>query len=181
LERRPDIQQAEARLVAANAQIGVAKAAYFPQISLTGTTGFQAYSISGLFDSKVYNIGAAMTQPIFDYGRIRSTVRLTEAQKEEMVASYLKAVQEAFREVSDALVATEKNREYRERVEALREAAQQATNLSTIRYQGGAASYLEVLASNTSLFDAELELARAQLNERLAVVQVYNALGGGWQ
>lgn len=181
LERRPDIQQAEAQLVAANAQIGVAKAAYFPQISLTGTTGFQAYSISGLFDSKVYNIGAAMTQPIFDYRRIRSTVRLTEAQKEEMIASYLKAVQEAFREVSDALVATEKNREYRVRVEALREAARQASNLSSIRYQGGAASYLEVLASNTSLFDAELELARAQLNERLAVVQVYNALGGGWQ
>lgn len=181
LERRPDIRQAELHLVAANARIGVAKAAYFPQISLTGTAGFQAYSVTGLFDSKVYNVGAALTQPIFDFGRNRSNVRLTEAQKEEMVLTYRQAVQLGFREVSDALVAVTKNREYRERQQALRAAAGQASQLSSIRYKGGATSYLEVLRSETDLFDAEIELAQAHLNERLAVIQLYNALGGGWQ
>lgn len=180
LERRPDIRQAEMQLVASNARIGVAKASYFPQISLTGTAGFQAYSLTGLFDSKVYNVGAALTQPIFDFGRVRSAVRLTEAQKEEMIAAYLQAVQQAFREVSDALIAIQKNREYRERQQALRTAAQNAADLSSIRYRGGATSYLEVLQSATSLYDAEIDLAQAQLNERLAVVQAYNALGGGW-
>ncbi len=181
LERRPDIRRAELELIAANARIGVAKAAYFPQISLTGTTGFQAYSLTGLFDSKVYNVGAAMTQPIFDYSRIRNTVRLTEARKEEMVFSYLQSIQQAFREVSDALVAVTKRRQYRERQEALRQAAQQAAELSGIRYRGGATSYLEVLQSETALFDSEIDLAQARLNERLALVQIYNALGGGWQ
>ncbi len=181
LERRPDIRQAEYELIAANARIGVAKAAYFPQISLTGSAGFQAYSMTGLFDSRVFNIGASMTQPIFDFGRIRSTVRLTEAQKEEMVLTYRQAVQQAFREVADALASIQKNREYRERQTALRAAARQASELSGIRYKGGATSYLEVLRSETDLFDAEIDLAQAHLNERLAVVQVYNALGGGWQ
>jgi outer membrane protein, multidrug efflux system len=181
LERRPDIQEAEWQLIAANARIGVAKAAYFPQVSLTGTAGFQAYSFTGLFDSKVYNVGAGVTQPIFDFGRIRSNVRLSETQKEELVLTYRQTIQQAFREVSDALVAIERNREYRERQQALRTAAQNASDLSNVRYQGGATSYLEVLQSETALFDAEIGLAQAQRDERLAVVQVYNALGGGWQ
>ncbi|WP_031498948.1 efflux transporter outer membrane subunit [Bryobacter aggregatus] len=181
LERRPDIRQAELQLVAANANVGVAKAMYFPQLSLTGTAGFQAYSLTGLFDSKVYNIGAAMTQPIFDFGRIRNNVRLTEAQKEEILLTYLQNVQQAFREVSDALIAIRKNREYRERQQALTLAAQSAAKLSELRYRGGASSYLEVLTSETDLLDAEIDLAQAQLNERLAIVQIYNALGGGWQ
>jgi outer membrane protein, multidrug efflux system len=181
LERRPDIRAAEYRLVAANARIGVAKAAYFPQISLTGTAGFQAYSLTGLFDSKVYNIGAQLTQPIFDFGRIRSNVRLTEAQKEEMVLAYRQTIQQAFRDVSDALTAVQKNREYRERQEALATAARGAADLSNIRYKGGASSYLEVLTSEAAQFEAEIDLATANLNERLAVIQVYSALGGGWQ
>jgi outer membrane protein, multidrug efflux system len=181
LERRPDIRRAESQLVAANARIGVAKAAYFPQISLTGVAGFQAYSVTELFEPKVYNVGAALTQPIFDFGRNRANVRLTEAQKEEMVLTYRQTIQQGFREVSDALVAVTRNREYRERQESLRTSAGQASELSSIRYQGGATSYLEVLRSETDLFDAEIELAQAQLNERLAVIQVYNALGGGWQ
>jgi multidrug efflux system outer membrane protein len=181
LERRPDIRQAELRLIAANARIGAAKAAWFPQISLTGTAGYQAYSIQGLFDSKVYNIGAGLTQPIFDFGRIRGNIRLTEAQKEELIASYQQSVQQGFREVSDALIAIQKNREFRERQQALETAARQASDLSKVRYQGGVVSYLEVLQSETTLFNAEIELAQARLDERLAVVQVYNALGGGWQ
>lgn len=181
LERRPDIRQAEMQLAAANARIGVAKAAYFPQVSLTGTAGVQAYSFDGLFSSSVYNVGVNVSQPLFDLRRIRNNVRLTEAQKEEMIATYIQAIQQAFREVSDSLIANEKNHEYRERQQALRAAAQQANDLSTIRYQGGATSYLEVLQSATNLFEAEIGLAQAQLNERLAVVQIYNALGGGWQ
>lgn len=181
LERRPDLQQAEWQLISANARIGVAKAQWFPQISLTGNAGFQAYTMTGLFDSKVYNVGANMTQPIFDFGRIRSNVRLTKAQKEELVATYRQSIQQAFREVSDALVAIRKNREYRERQHALQAAAQRAASLADMRYKGGATSYLEVLQSQTNLFDAELGLAQAELNERLAVVQVYNALGGAWQ
>jgi multidrug efflux system outer membrane protein len=181
LERRPDVRQAELRLVAANARIGVAKAAFFPQISLTGNAGFQAYSLGGLFDSKVFNVGPSMTTPIFDLGTIRSGVRLSEAQKQEMLLSYRQAVVQAFREVSDALVAVEKNREYRERQKALTEAADQAAKLSDLRFKGGASSYLEVLTSENDLFDAEIELAQAHLNERLAVVQLYNALGGGWK
>jgi multidrug efflux system outer membrane protein len=169
------------RLAAANARIGVAKAAYFPQISLTGTAGFQAYSLQGLFDSKVYSIGAQLTQPIFDFGRIRSNVRLTEAEKEEMVLVYRQTIQEAFRDVSDALIAVQKNREYRERQEALATAARGAAELSNVRYKGGASSYLEVLTSEAVQFDSEIDLALANLNERLAVIQVYSALGGGWQ
>jgi multidrug efflux system outer membrane protein len=181
LERRPDIRQAEMRLVAANARIGVAKAAYFPQISLTGSAGFQAYSVDGLFDSKVFNVGPSMTTPIFDLRTIRAGVRLSEAQKQEMVLGYRQAVQQAFREVADALVAVEKNRQYRERQKALTAAAGEAAKLSDLRFKGGASSYLEVLTSENDLFDAEIELAQAQLNERLAVVQLYNALGGGWK
>jgi multidrug efflux system outer membrane protein len=122
-----------------------------------------------------------MTTPIFDLGSIRSGIRLSEAQKQEMVLAYRQAVQQAFREVSDALAAVSKNREYSQRQRALTEAASRAAKLSGLRFQGGASSYLEVLTSETDLFDAEIELATAQLNERLAVVQLYNALGGGWK
>ena len=137
--------------------------------------------MTGLFDSKVYTVGAGLTAPIFDFGRIRSNVKLTEAQKEELVGAYRGAVQQAFREVSDALVAVSKGREYRERQQALRVASKQAAELADVRYKGGAASYLEVLQSQTDLLEAEIGLAQAELAERLAVVQVYNALGGGWQ
>ncbi|MCL4783967.1 MAG: efflux transporter outer membrane subunit [Bryobacterales bacterium] len=181
LERRPDIQAAEWQLIAANARIGVAKAAWFPQISLTGSGGYQAYGIDNLFDSKVYNAGVNLAQPVFEFGRIRSGVRLSEARKEELAATYRQSIQEAFREVSDALVATVKNREFRERQEALQQAASRAASLSEIRYKGGATTYLEVLQSQTNLFDAEIGLAQAELGERLAAVQLYNALGGGWK
>lgn len=181
LERRPDLQQAEWQLVAANARIGVAKAAWFPQISLTGSGGYQSFGIENLFDSKVYNTGLNLTQSIFEFGRIRSGVRLSEARKEELAATYRQAVQQAFREVSDALVASGKSRESRERQFALREAASRAAALSDIRYRGGVTTYLEVLQSQTSLFDAEIGLAQSELNERLAIVQLYAALGGGWR
>ena len=183
LERRPDIQQAEHLLVAANARIGVAKAAYFPQIALTGTGGYQSSSLANLFSVKggFWNAGAQLTQPIFEGGRIRSGVRLSEAQQQEAALFYRQTIQLAFREVSDSLVAYTKNQEFRQQEELLAQAAEDATHLSNARYTGGAASYLEVLDSDTRYFSARLNLAQAVLNERLALVQLYSALGGGWQ
>jgi multidrug efflux system outer membrane protein len=183
LERRPDIQQAEHLLVAANARIGVAKAAYFPQIALTGTGGYQSTSLANLFSVRggFWNAGTELVQPIFEGGRIRSGVRLSEAQQQEAALFYAQTIQLAFREVSDSLVAYAKNQEFRQQEELLAQAAEDATRLSNARYTGGAVSYLEVLDSDTRYFSARLNLAQAVLNERLALVQLYSALGGGWQ
>jgi multidrug efflux system outer membrane protein len=183
LERRPDIQSSEQQLVAANARIGVAKAAYFPQITLTATGGYQSSALTNLFTDPAgfWSVGGQLLQPIFTAGKIRSNVRLTEAQQQEAVLVYLQSVQQAFREVSDSLIAYRKNQEFRAQQELLTNAAQDATRLADMRYQGGVTSYLEVLDSDTRYFDAQLGLAQAQLNERLALVQLYNALGGGWQ
>jgi outer membrane protein, multidrug efflux system len=183
LERRPDLQSAEQQLIAANARIGVAKSAYFPQISLTGLAGFQSPALTNLFTGPagLWSFGAQLTQPIFTAGKIRSNVRLTEAQKQELVLVYQQSIQEAFREVSDSLVAYRKNQEFREQQALLTAAAQDSTRLARIRYEGGQTSYLEVLDTDTLSFNAQISLAQAQLNERLALVQLYNALGGGWQ
>ena len=183
LERRPDIQAAEQQLVAANARIGVAKAAYFPQITLTATGGYQSSALTGLFSGPAgfWTFGGQLLQPIFTGGRLRSNVRLTEAQKQEAVLVYQQRIQQSFREVSDSLIAYGKNQEFRQQQELLTVAALDATRLADVRYRGGVTSYLEVLDSDTRTFDAQLNLARAQLNERLALVQLYNALGGGWQ
>ena len=183
LDRRPDIQSVEQQLVAANAQIGVAKAAYFPQIALTGLAGYQSSALTDLFTGPagLWSFGGQLAQPIFTAGKIRSNVRLTEAQKEEAVLIYQQSIQQAFREVSDSLVAYRKNQEFRTQQELLSAAAQDATRLANVRYQGGVTSYLEVLDSDTRYFDAQLGLAQAELSERLALVQLYNALGGGWQ
>jgi multidrug efflux system outer membrane protein len=183
LERRPDIRQAEQRLVAANARIGVAKAAYFPQITLTGVGGFQSSELGSLFSGPagMWTVAAGLTEPVFDAGRIRSTVRLAEAQQQEAVLVYQQTIQQAFREVADELVAYRKTREFRLQQELLTQSAQDAARLSESRYQGGATSYLEVLDSNTRYFSAELSLAQAQLGELEALVQLYRALGGGWQ
>lgn len=183
LERRPDIQSSEQQLVAANARIGVAKAAYFPQITLTAVGGYQSAALTNLFTGPagLWNVGGQLVQPIFTGGRIRSNVRLTEAQKQEAVLIYQQSIQQSFREVSDSLVAYRKNQEFRAQQELLTNSAQDATRLSDMRYRGGVTSYLEVLDSDTRYFDAQLSLAQARLNERLALVQVYNALGGGWQ
>jgi multidrug efflux system outer membrane protein len=183
LGRRPDIQSSEQQLVAANARIGVAKAAYFPQITLTAIGGYQSPALTDLFTGPagLWNFGGQLVQPIFTGGRIRSNVRLTEAQQQEAVLVYQQSIQQAFREVSDSLVAYRKNQEFRAQQELLTNSAQDATRLSDQRYRGGVTSYLEVLDSDTRYFDAQLGLAQARLNERLALVQLYNALGGGWQ
>jgi multidrug efflux system outer membrane protein len=183
LERRPDVRAAEQQLIAANARIGVAKAAFFPQITLTANSGFQSSALTSLFTgpSGSWNFGTGLTQPIFEGGRLRNNARLTEAQKQEAVLFYQRTIQEAFRDVSDSLVGYRKAQEFRAQQEFLTAAAQDAAHLSDIRYKGGATSYLEVLTNQTNFFAAELNLAQARRNELLALVSIYRALGGGWQ
>ena len=183
LERRPDIRQAEEQLVAFNAQIGVAKAAYFPQITLTGDAGYQSVAITNLFSGPggFFSLGGALAQPLFAGGKIRSGVKLSEAQKEEAVLTYKKTIQQAFQDVSDSLIGYEKDQEFRQQQQLLTNAAEDAAHLSDVRYKGGATSYLEVLTNQTNYFSAQLNLAQAQLNELNALVQLYRSLGGGWQ
>jgi multidrug efflux system outer membrane protein len=183
LERRPDIRQAEEQLVAANAEIGVARAAYFPQIVLSGSGGFQSSALTNLFSGPAgaWSFGASLAQPIFTGGRLRSGVRLAEAQQQTAALFYQQSIQGAFRSVSDALVAYRKTREFRAQQELLFQSAEDAARLSHMRYTGGATGYLEVLTNETNAFSAELGLAQARLNELLALVQLYQALGGGWQ
>jgi multidrug efflux system outer membrane protein len=183
LERRPDIAQAEQQLIAANADIGAAKAAYFPQITLTGAGGFQSAALSKLFTGPagLWSVGGAIVQPIFTAGRTRSRVELARARREEAALVYQQTIQLSLRDVSDALVAYRKGRELREQLELLDRSAEDARRLADLRYQGGATSYLEVLDSDSRLFSAELGLAQAQLSELLALVQIYRSLGGGWQ
>jgi outer membrane protein, multidrug efflux system len=183
LERRPDIRQAEEELVGANAEIGVARAAYFPQISLSGSGGFQSSALTNLFSGPAgaWSFGASLAQPIFTGGRLRSQVRLAEAQQQTAALFYQQSIQQAFRSVSDALVAYRKTREFRAQQELLFESAEDAARLSHMRYTGGATGYLEVLTNETNAFSAELGLVQARLNELQALVQLYEALGGGWQ
>lgn len=183
LERRPDIQEAEQALVAANAQIGVARAQLFPQISLSGTAGTESIGLGNVFSwgARSWNYTASATQPIFNAGSLRANVRLTEAQKEQAVLSYQQTIQTAFEQVSNALIAERKLRDYRGHQEALTTATRESSNLAQIRYKGGVTSYLEVLTNETNFLTAEIALARARLAERLELVQLYNSLGGGWQ
>jgi multidrug efflux system outer membrane protein len=179
LERRPDIQQAEAQLMAANANIGVARAQFFPQLSLTGEGGAAGENFSNLLGI-VLGTGS-ITQPLFEGGKLRGQLELSKAQKDELVLNYRKTILGAFRDVSDALIAAQKTRDTRIEQQKLVAAAQDATRLARIRYQGGATSYLEVLTTETNLFTAQLNLITAQQNEALTLVQLYSALGGGWQ
>jgi NodT family efflux transporter outer membrane factor (OMF) lipoprotein len=183
LERRPDVREAEQTLIAANAQIGAAKALWFPQISLTGFLGGQSRSLSSLFTGpgRQWSITPAADLSIFNAGRIRSNVHLTEATQREMIAAYQKAIQNAFREVSDALIDHDRTLEQRKQQELFVEALDDADRLSKLRYQGGLDSYLQVLDAERNLFQGQLTLARLRRDELLAIVQLYRALGGGWQ
>jgi len=183
LERRPDIQQAEQTLVAANAQIGIARAQFFPQLSITTSAGLGGDEFSNLFDisgKTIYGIGS-LTQPIFEGGKLRGQLKLSRETKDEMVLNYQKTILGAFRDVSNALIALNMQRVYRQEQEKLVAAAQDATRLARIRYQGGATGYLEVLTTDSSLYSAQLNLVTAQQSEAVALVQLYSALGGGWQ
>jgi multidrug efflux system outer membrane protein len=183
LERRPDIRAAEQTLIAANANIGVAKAAYFPTISLTGLLGYESNQLSNLFRgaSGTWQFVPRVTQPIFTAGRITSQVRLAEAQQQRALIQYEKAIQTAFREVSDALVQYRRVKEIRTQQTLLVTTLQDRSRLAYMRYRGGVDTLLNALDADRDLFNAELSLAQTERNELLALVQLYKALGGGWQ
>jgi len=183
LERRPDVRQAEEDVVAANAQIGVAKAAFFPNLSLTGQGGLESNALHQFISqpSEIWSGAFSVSQPVFQGGALRSQLRLARANWQETAFSYQQTVQNALEQVSNSVVASQKDREFREQQELLTQAAQRTDQLSEVLYKNGGASYLQVLTSETNYFSAELNLVQGQLNERLALVQLYQALGGGWQ
>jgi NodT family efflux transporter outer membrane factor (OMF) lipoprotein len=183
LERRPDIRAAEQDLIAANAQIGVARAAYFPQLSLSGFLGGESSQLSSLFNGphSAWSLVPQVTQPIFTAGRLKSGVRLAEAGQEHALVQYQKTIQTAFAEVSNSLIAHRRVRESREKQEALVFALQDRLRLAYIRYRGGVDTQLNALDADRDLFQAELNLSQIRLQELLTVVQLYKTLGGGWQ
>jgi multidrug efflux system outer membrane protein len=183
LERRPDVRQAEEFMVAANAQIGVAKASFFPSLSLTGLGGLESNALNSFISapSETWAGAFSVTQPVFQGGALRSGLRLARANWQETAVSYQQTIQNALEQVSNSLIASQKNREFREQQELLTKAAQQTDQFSEVLYKNGGASYLQVLTSETNYFSAEINLVQAQLNERLALVELYQALGGGWQ
>lgn len=182
LERRPDVRAAEHELMAANADIGQAKAAFFPQVTLTGTFGYQSTALSDLFlgSARAWQFGPAVNVPLFNGGRLRAEYKLSKARFDESLAIYQSTVQQAFREVSDALIQYQRSQEYFSKQLDLTQANRNAAELATVRYEGGVTSYLEVLYNEQQLFDSEFGLAQSRLNEFLSVVQLYRALGGGW-
>ena len=186
LERRPDIRESEQNLVAANANIGVAKAMFFPQISLLGSGGaaFGHSQFPGSHIPAPLGVGsytAALSQPLFEGGYLRNNLRYAKSEQRQALIGYQQTIQRAFGDVSDALIGYDKYHGVRERQEQSVKDLQESVNVSLMRYKGGTATYLSVLDSQRSLFAAELTLAQARNNEYQSVVQLYKALGGGWK
>jgi outer membrane protein, multidrug efflux system len=186
IERRPDIREAEHTLVEVNAEIGVAKAQFFPQISLTGSGGGsfgRSSAFSGLMSSQlgIWSYGAQVSQPVFTGGALSGNLRLAKSEYQQALIAYRQAIQRAFGDVSDALIAYQKSHQVRVRQEDTVADLQESVRLSNLRYEGGTTTYLEVLDGQRSLFSAELTLAEARGTEYQSLVQLYRALGGGWQ
>jgi len=183
LERRPDIRSAEQLLISEDALVSAARKAYFPTISLTGAFGFQSNSLSNLFSgpSRAWSLIPQITQPIFTAGRLKSNVNFQKAQRDYAIAQYQQTIQTAFGDVSNALVQYRRIREVRAQQELLVGSLQDASRLAHVRYEGGVDTLLNALIADTSLFNAELNLAQTKRNELLSLVQLYKALGGGWQ
>jgi len=186
LERRPDIREAEQTLVAANANIGVAKAMFFPQISLLGSGGaaFGHSQFPGSHIPAPLGVGtyaAAASQPVFEGGALRNNLRYAKSEERQALIGYQQTIQRAFGDVSDSLIGYDKYHSVRERQERSVKDLQESVNVSLMRYKGGTATYLSVLDSQRSLFAAELTLAQARNNEYQSLVQLYKALGGGWK
>jgi outer membrane protein, multidrug efflux system len=183
LERRPDIQAAEQDLIAANAEIGVARAQYFPQLTLSGFLGGQSTQLANLLTgpSTAWSLAPQLAQPIFTAGRLKSNVKLAQAQRDHALVQYEKTIQTAFSEVSNGLIAHQRVRESRVKQVDLVYALQDRLRLAYLRYRGGVDTQLNALDADRDLFSAELSLSQIQLNEVLTVVQLYKALGGGWQ
>jgi len=182
IERRPDVRSAEQILIASNAQIGVAKAAYFPAISLTGPVGTESTQLSGLFGSgsTFYQFPLKIAQPLFTAGAIKSSVKAAEALRQQSLIQYEQVIQQSFREVEDALVAHRKARESLVQQEAYVAAFQRASQVAESRFRSGLSNFLPVLDSQRELYSAQLGEARIRLAQVVAVTQLYKALGGGF-
>lgn len=183
LERRPDIRMAEAALVAANARIGVAKADFFPRISLTGLLGVESADLSDLFQSasRISSLGAGLAQPVFNAGRLRNNVDFVEARQQEALIAYEQTILQSFRDVEDALVAHRKSREALSEQSIAVRASRQALDVAESRYRSGLTTYLDVLDAQRTLLTAEVEESRVLLSQLVSIVQLYRALGGGWE
>ncbi len=182
LERRPDIQQAEQSLIAANALIGAAKAAYFPTISLTGLFGYASSSLGNLFDSqsKVWQYAAPISMPIFTAGAIAGQVQAAEAQQQQALFAYQRAIQQAFREVNDALIDQDRTRAQLQAQKRQVGALEQYAGTARLRYENGYTSYIEVLDAERSLFNVQLQYTQTQQSQLQAMINLYKAMGGGW-
>jgi len=183
LARRPDVVAAELALVAANARIGIARAEYFPTISLTGYTGSESKELGDLLASGtgIWQLAANLVQPIFQHGRAKRNLEAVRARDRQALAAYVKSVQTAFAEVEDALVARSTGAAERAALERAVEALGRARRLARLRYDAGDSSYLELLDAERSLFRAELACEQARRAEAGAVLSLVRALGGGWQ
>jgi len=182
LDRRPDIRKAEKLLMEYNAEIGVARAEFFPQISLTASGG-RSFALTSLLSSQIsiWTYAASLTQPIFEGGKLRANLHIAESQQRQALLTYTQTIQKAFGDVSDSLVDVQKYREVRIRDEEYVRDLDESVRLANLRYNGGITNYLEVLDAQRSLFSEQLTLAQSRGNEFQSLVQLYRALGGGWQ
>jgi multidrug efflux system outer membrane protein len=182
LTRRPDVRQAEQQLIAANANIGAARAAYFPKITLTGSVGSASGELAGLFKAGTFawSFAPQLLLPIFDAGRNRANVALAEVNRDIAVAQYERAVQVAFREVADALAGRATLTEQLRAQQNQLQAETTRSTLAELRYRNGASSYLEVLDAQRSLFVAQQALVQVQAQSTQNLATLYKTLGGGW-
>ena len=182
LDRRPDIRKAEKLLIEYNAEIGVARAEFFPQISLTASAG-RSIALTSLLTSQasIWTYTASLTQAIFEGGKLQANLHIAESQQRQALLTYTQTIQQAFGDVSDSLVDVQKYREVRIRDEEYVRDLDESVRLANLRYDGGITNYLEVLDAQRSLFSEQLTLAQSRGNEFQSLVQLYKALGGGWQ
>jgi len=182
LVRRPDILEAEQKLIAANALIGAAKAQYFPTISLTGLFGYSSTSLGNLFDSqsKAWQYGGGIAMPIFTAGAIAGQVQAAEASQQQALFAYQKAIQQGFREVNDALIDQDRTREQLQTQKRQVAALQEYADTARLRYENGYTSFIEVLDAERSLFNAQLQYTQTQQVQFQAMINLYKAIGGGW-
>jgi multidrug efflux system outer membrane protein len=183
LDRRPDIRQAEQQLIGDHALVAVARAAYFPTVSLTASAGYESSALLNLFKAAngMWLFAPAGSLPIFHAGAIRAGVRSAEARRQESLLAYQQTVQQAFREVADSLAAYRKLAQLRTQQESLVESLRQGVDLADLGYKGGVASYLEYLDAERQLLDAQLQLVQTRREDLTNIVTLYRALGGGWQ
>jgi len=182
LERRPDIIQAEQTLIAANAQIGVAKAAYFPKISLTGALGVASFDIHRLFvpGTDIWSAGGQIAQPLLNFGAISGQVKQAEAQEQQAMFQYRQTILTGFREVEDALIKTTKSREQLESQERQVQSLEEYARLSRLQFEAGTTNYLQVLDADRSLFAGRINFNQTRYDLLTAIVSVYKSMGGGW-